>query len=359
VEWSRTVVFGYQDSTCSAPTERYAVSGGALDLVETIGSDCGLGLVAGDIDGDGDDDLAICSYLGGYALDADLSVHLQDSDGELSTDYPLNTYTCYSMLLSDFDGDGGLDLVAGRTVDQTNESNHTDSVVFWNSGGRLGDATSLFSTAHAARFGVGDLDLDGREDLVVAHLGDRQTDVFTSMYQRAAQLQADASEEPRNAILPLVADLDADGADDVLVLQSVPAGSAVWWNNHHSPMDWTVEPLSIPYGAAAQMIDLDGDGYDDLIVGSAQGAAGGAIPLMVWYGGASGVDPGAAPDEQIGSHYVADLAAGDLDCDGDVDIAVADSGGDNVVYVNDGAGFVPASAGAANGREVEILDGCE
>ncbi|WP_437090472.1 FG-GAP and VCBS repeat-containing protein [Streptomyces sp. enrichment culture] len=99
------------------------------------------------------------------------------------------------------------------------------------------------------------------------------------------------------------------------------------------------------FGTALTTGDLDGDGYTDLVVGSAH-EAGGAGRLTVLWGGASGLSGGTVvkgtrSDQALGEA----LAAGDFDGDGHVDLAT----GTAVVY-----GPVDRAAGPARTEVMNV-----
>jgi len=79
------------------------------------------------------------------------------------------------------------------------------------------------------------------------------------------------------------------------------------------------------FGYAVCGADLNGDGYDDVVVGAPDYSHEGFV--KVWYGGPSGLQFGAPADitytgPAVGSHYGASVAAGDIDGDGIADLVV-------------------------------------
>lgn len=140
------------------------------------------------------------------------------------------------------------------------------------------------------------------------------------------------------------ADLNKDGAADVVVATSSPAGLSVLWGRG----DGSLGPAQrLPGGSdpvSLLLVDVSGDGQADLVVGDA-----GSRVLRVWAGRSAGrfIAAGEAP---VGCPP-ASLAALDLDGDGLLDVAVGcgDGSGEvrtlhNTSATGPGAGMVRFAA---------------
>ena len=119
----------------------------------------GVGVAVGDINSDGRKDVVVTSCGCGYQIPSKIYIFLGQSDGTLSTT-PI-TYTMTggggSVAIGDVTGDGRPDLVltSGLSV----------WVMAQNSSGTL-DAPIIYSTTYADGFRLGDLNGDGRLDLI-------------------------------------------------------------------------------------------------------------------------------------------------------------------------------------------------
>ncbi|MBK9385664.1 MAG: FG-GAP repeat protein [Planctomycetes bacterium] len=169
---------------------------------------------------------------------------------------------------------------------------------------------------------AGDLDDDGLVDDVAVACADSHS-VGRVMDLGGTPL---ASTQPCGGLQPTcvtVGDLDADGRDEVFVgREGTPfsggAGLAVSWNGA------VFTELPIPGGHATRvqklaLLDLDGDGDNDLVAL----VHGSPDELLLFAGDGAGTLVFADAIPLATSGFASGLCAGDLDGDGDVDLAVA------------------------------------
>jgi hypothetical protein len=208
---------------------------------------------------------------------------------------------------------------------------------------------------------AGDVDGDGTEDFAIAGAGAGSN--FGRVELRSGQdggllwsVQGTNAGDGFGATLARLGDVDGDGVDDLAVAATtIPPfgfgpptyvrvlsgidGSSLW----EVAAAATSESLG---RSLARIADLDGDGNDDLIVGSA-GAAGGKVQVRSGASGALVLDaaPPAGAHFEFGFHVA---ALGDVDGDGLEDFGVGDPG------FNSGAGRISRHSGL-DGSVLDLL----
>ena len=137
-----------------------------------------------------------------------------------------------------------------------------------------------------------------------------------------------------------LADLDADGDLDAFVAvqgkrqgQLGDPGERVWWNDGQGNFSDSGQRLGTDESLAVALADLDGDGDPDALVGTLNGA-------QVWLnqgGGQAGQRGVFAPGQTFASGETRYALLADLDGDGDPD-ALLGGISEAVIWWNDGAG---------------------
>ncbi len=311
------------------------------------GSNLGYDLAVGDLDGDGIADLIVPGYAATYGTTfiaygptTDSHSFPADEDASFSSS---GTYDYAGKSVAsggDVDGDGYDDLLVGAYGDD--DSGNLCGAAFLISGGApLSGALSLDDDAAMIWYGsqtgdtlgtvvrmVGDLDDDGMTDIVLGGRGYGSGAGGVYLIYGATSLTGIGSEADADASLLGDATGDAVGDDQTV------AGT-----------------------------DLDGDGYDDLVVGISHSdlAAEDAGVAALIYGGHRLSTALSTDDADAlllgGSAYdylgIAVAAGGDLDADGYDDLLVGASGYDATVR-NEGATWVLAGQASARSGELDI-----
>ncbi|HSM04453.1 MAG TPA: FG-GAP-like repeat-containing protein [Longimicrobiales bacterium] len=240
----------------------------------------------GDLDGDGDQDLLVGSKLDPTVLTAARLYRFENVGSTTAPEFVL-TDTLAPMdafhlapELADLDGDGDLDMLLGswnddiRYLRNEGTAEEPDFVLVGD-----GPIAELPRGSHATP-GLGDLDGDGDLDLLVGessgeinqfrNVGEGEP-VFELVTEGAWGIDVG-----RRSV-PSLVDLDGDGDLDLIVGRE-DAGAEVFMNQG-SPREPDFVPAGLldaplPHFSTPVLLDLDGDGDDDLVSG---GMGGGLV----------------------------------------------------------------------------------
>ena len=291
------------------------------------------GIAAGDLDGDGQPDLVVSENNTAGATEGRVVVLKNDGtpfDGLWSSNV-VATYVglprSYKVAMSDLDGDGQLDIAAvvdasGLWIWQNDGTPFSDP---WS-----GLALQTWSTEWCRMsLSIGDLDRDGDPDLA-----------FSPREYQLAVLGNDGTPfdggwtyaevgSPGYGCLGdiVVADFDGDLYPDLATTVGyLPTASQYLWHNDGTPFDggWTQSFYGNSPVTSAAAGDLDLDGDLDLATGSYMQED---FEVIAWENDGSPFD-GAWPQRDLcatGDWWVTDNLAADLDGDGDMDLAFVSS----------------------------------
>ena len=276
-------------------------------------------VVWGDMDGDGDLDLAVGNLLSASKVYRNDGGILQQEAiwSSVDTDHTL------SLAWGDIDGDGDLDLAVG---------NGGANKVYRNDGGILQQEAiwSSVDTDRTLSVAWGDIDGDGDLDLAVGNGGANKVYRNEEGVLPWVALPFSADEDVTNSVA--WGDIDGDGDLDLAVGNSRRANQI--YRNEGGVLLKASAPFSADEDDTNSVAwgDIDSDGDLDLAVGNSGSANkvylndGGLLkPVAAWFS--------ADEDDTSG------IAWGDMDGDGDLDLAVSNSRRANKVYRNDGGGL--------------------
>jgi len=325
------------------------------DAAPSTGGGLSRGVAWGDIDTDGDPDLVVANAIGQaqmlYRNDGPAGFNrLQDDPVTLSAGDTEGAFW------ADADNDGDLDLLLTNQFDQPLRffRNDGQSSLILATAGDLGDDRK--ASANSACWGDfdndGHLDVfvvqrDGLDDLLFSNLGDGR-------FHRIAE--GDAVTNGGDGRTCACGDIDADGDLDLFVgnfvLDGAKAPNFLYRNRGDGTFETVTEgeiitDLQATYGSS--FVDIDDDGDADLFLSNIAGSDHNALYLNDGLGHFSKRTDGelvTAASRPSKGH-----AFGDYDLDGDLDLVIANGTESevdlrNFLYLNDGAGrFVAVTEG--------------
>lgn len=343
---------------------------------------------AGDTDGDGYGDAIVgapyagtdgTAYVclgGARSLDTDIRLSVEVSD------YRLLGWSVSGA--GDINGDGLDDVIIGAPLGYSADGGSGSAYVYLGSldGPELSLELDVPDSVEPAEFGyavagAGDIDGDGLDDLIVgsptwdttypssgwAHIYSGDVSDPAESFELFASDSVD--DETFGVSVAGAGDINGDGFDDVIIGAigdddvATDAGAAyVYLGSVDGPVSEHKLVASDGNGGAALGIsvagagDTNGDGLDDVIVGTAQYEEGAAYLFLGSETGPEGERKLTSSDSNSDSFGYAVSAAGDVDSDGLDDVII----GAPFATVDDrsGAGAAYVFLGATNGPEFEI-----
>ncbi|MET0394398.1 MAG: FG-GAP-like repeat-containing protein [Chitinophagaceae bacterium] len=322
-------------------------SSGAISFAEKQDISTGTltyAIAAGDLNGDGQPDMVSTSIT-----DKKMSVFKNTSvSGTISfaakTDYTTGD-SPYSIAIADMDGDGKPDIIIANYF-----SNSISIFRNTSAGGTLSFAAKIdFATAGTPQcVAAGDLDGDGKSDLAVVNELFNSVSIFRNTGSSGSITLA-ARQDLTTAGSPYgvaIGDINLDGKSDLVVANNGANSFSVFRNTSAAPgsvsfaakLDFGLR--SGPYSASIS--DLNGDGKPDIVIATSDLAVvqNNSTTSAISLGGATYLNPLLTP-------FV--VAIGDLDGDGKSDLAGGAFSAERVMLIRNKSNeptiktFAPAS----------------
>ena len=274
--------------SCASPSLRSEPVNWPLnDPVETSGYNAPVLL-----DVDADDDLDMVFGVLGGAFNANSTTRdnfylmRQDADGNFEAEttrylYDLDVGSESIVKLWDMDNDGDLDMIVGNKIEPTNQKTSL-MFVFENTGTATAPAfeyketLDLISTYHQNP-AIADIDADGDLDFLIGKWNKEiafwRNDGSAADYAFTEVADVYRALTRGQNAAPALVDLDNDGDYDLVAGEA--SGSLNYWVNNGTPQEPAFELVSdtwldIDIGRRSfpTFADMDGDGDQDMIVGS-------------------------------------------------------------------------------------------
>lgn len=316
----------------------------------------------GDVDGDGDIDLALAQEF------ATNLILVNNGFGEFSVSSGAvngGNGDNEDVRLEDIDGDAALDMLS------VHEDDRIHALLFNDGSGTFTDMSSLvpvMSTANATE--LIDLNNDRRVDILLGNAGQN----LVLLQQTDGSFVDDTADRPIGGSITqdlLLLDVDGDSDRDLFVVNEtanrlfINDGSGFFTDESATRL-----PFENQESREADAADVDNDGDLDIIVANVNFMTRGAIENRLLLNDSTGVFTSAPTANLMAVPNAASsftIKFVDLDADGDPDIlsprSILGQGGEIDVWINDGAGrfsspnsplFSSTPSGSA--FDVEVLD---
>lgn len=281
------------------------------------------GVAAADYDGNGTIDLAVTNFVSNT-----VSILKNDGSGSFTLSSTVTGLSGpVSIAAADFNGDGAIDLAV------TNSSSNSVSIL-------KNDGTGNFTISSTINVGINphyvtavDIDGDGAIDLAVANIGTTTVSILKNDGNGTFTPSSiiDVGTSPSEVY---AADIDNDGLIDLIVNR---VGAISILHNEGSGV-LTLSSFTSSVGVNTNPVDMNGDGYVDLIVGD-----DGTNTLSVLENSGKGAFTKIST-VGVGNTPFYSTAA-DFNGDGNIDICVGNNSSNNVsILKNNGSGVLSQTA---------------
>jgi hypothetical protein len=309
-----------------------------------------IAVAAGDFNRDGKPDLAVADN-GGDGVTILLGNGAGGFAPAAGSPFPTGSMP-FAIAVADFNLDNRLDLAAA------NSGSDNVTILLGNGAGGFAAAPGSPVAAGSApsALAAGDLNLDGKPDLAVANNGSANVSILLG--DGAGGFQAAAGSPVGTGLGPfplVVADLDLDGKPDLAVANNSADSVTILLGNGaggFTPAAGSpVATGSTPAGLVAADFNLDG--RPDLAV-----ADSGSNDVTILLGGGTGRFAPASGSPVAAGSSPAAAATGDFNLDGKPDLAVPNQFTDDLTVLLDAPGLAPDGTACSDGNACTAGDTC-
>jgi hypothetical protein len=247
--------------------------------------------------------------------------------------------------LCDVDGDGVPDLLGASSLGFL-------TIQIGNGSGAFGPATSVPNGSYPAALAAGDVDGDGDADVVIGNSAAVANTAQLFRNDGSGHFSGpEALPSGTRAVALHLVDVDGDSDLDLAYVNRLGSAASMVSVMRNDGTGVFAAPVSQVLADASELDagDLDGDGDRDLAV-----LAGQSHKLALLLNDGSGNF--SAPAVQATPEYPDKVAIADADCDGRADVVASGLGIDGVsIHLGDGAGHVAAAQSFTTGKSAQRL----
>ena len=291
--------------------------------------------VAGDLDGDGYDEIVVCSRNG--------NLYVYRSSGELMFEKFLEGHILTTPTVADMDGDGYPEIIVATDNEFTTPPSRV--YMFKNDGTPVNGWPKDVSEGNCLALSVGDLNNDGAFEIVASTLRNyaaQKSIVYVwnsdgSTYGNGEWPKEINLEMPPNtgtaqdySNQPVLADLDKDNRLEIIVSCPVyEKGTLFVWKDDGSNFPGWPKDTGDGYTVHPVVGDIDRDGHPEIVGIKKNGK------IIIWNSDGSAYMDTQWPKDLPGA--LSDPVLADLDGDGNLEIVTQSNNGHVYVYHNDGS----------------------
>ena len=303
-----------------------------------------LGISIGDIDGDGKSDVVVTNnYSNTISVfrNTSTSGSITSSSFGAKVDFATRSYPI-GVSIGDIDGDGKSDVVVANsgsyTISVYRNTSTTGSITSSSFQAKVDFATG--SNPHGVS--IGDIDGDGKSDVVVVNYISKTVSVLRnisttgSITSSSLAPQIDLETWSYNNPIGLsIGDLDGDGKSDVVVANSYSNTVSVLRNKSTSgSITSSLFQAKVEFATGfntwgISIGDIDGDGKSDLVVTNRDGSTISVLRNKSTSGSITSSSFGAKVDFATGMQPYG-VSIGDIDGDGKSDLVVTNRDGSTI-----------------------------
>jgi hypothetical protein len=305
---------------------------GALDFTQkAVGTATSAGgvqkMAVADMDDDGRKDIVTAGSDG-------VKVYQQQSNGTFHTT-TLDEVKAVQVFIADFDKDGAPDILV--TLKES-----TPSLKWYHNLGGLNFSGATIATGGNAIAGVGDLDKDGNKDIAVAYNNGGNIVLQRWMGDGSGNFTVTNLDTNAKITSLAVGDINGDSYDDIVV--GSDNGLQRWYTT--DGLNWTRADIdeANPNKSVIAIADMNNDGKGDIVTGDMN------TNKVAYY---RNLDNSSWKRAVLdGDPDPSGIALGDLDSDGQMDILVSSQDDNNVLWYRNSNGAFKATTIASKLQSV-------
>ncbi len=300
-------------------------------------------VISSDLDNDGKEELVVANYDSGNGNSLSIFRNTSSNPGSIAFASRIEVTTGLRprhVAAGDLDHDGKIDLVVANATDNTISLLRNTSV----SGSLSFEDKVDFATGNQPwSVAVGDLDDDNKNDVIVTNSNSNNISVFRNESSGAGTISLATSQEFESGLAPVfvsLGDLDGDAKLDLAVTNWNSNFVSVFRNATETTGLIALEDHRVfgtgTFPESGKIGDVDGDGKADLLVANSDGTSGNTVSVL--RNSSSGVgNIGFLSRVDFNTNSAPrGLAFGDLDNDGKGDLVVVNNGDNTVSILRNG-----------------------